>query len=78
MQNIEYLPEWLSKVTTGVVFSYHIAQLTKSVLNQKILWSHMMPMFNCTAHMETHFKYEAFIDLSAKKVSDTCSKAMAQ
>ena len=65
-------PEWLSKVTTGVVFSCHIARLTKSVSNQKILLSHAIPMSNCMALMESHFKYEASMALSAKKVPNPC------
>ena len=67
-------PEWLSKVTTGVVFSCHIAQLMKSVSNQKTLWSHVIPMSHCMALVETHFKYEACMALSAKMVPDSSSR----
>ena len=64
-------PEWLSKVTTGVVFSCHEARLANSVSNQKILWFLVIPIPNCMVLMEAHFfLYGAFMALSAKKVSD--------
>ena len=58
-------PERLSKLTTGEIFSCHIARLTKSVSNQ-ILSPHVTLMSDSMALLEAYFKHEAFMALCQK------------